>query len=99
MTDALKAFLAQHPRSFARDIKDHLCEFPEFAKGLKRNSSAIYNVLKKLKDREEIIHYEDGSYSLVDGNEAPSAKPTGAPEAGEVGASPDDAPPLFRAVK
>lgn len=99
MTDALKAYLAEHPRTTAKAIKSHLCEIPEFAKGLKRNTSSIYNVLKKLRDREEIIHHEDGSYSLVDEIEAPFGIADGASEEEEAPTSSIETSPLFRVVK
>ncbi|WP_435417025.1 hypothetical protein WAB17_08995 [Parerythrobacter aurantius] len=99
LADAAMAYLADHPRAKAKDVKEHLCEFPEFVKGLKRNSSAIYNLLKKLRDREDIVQHDDGSYSLPNENEAPNGSNVGASEAGEVGASSNDTSSLFRVVK
>ena len=87
MADELKAYLAQNPHAATKAIKAHLVQFPDFRTGLTRNSSAIYNLIKKLRDREEIVQHEDNSYSLLDGNEAPDGQSAGASFAGEVTAS------------
>lgn len=97
MSDALKAFLLEHPRSSAATIKRHLIARPEFL-SLKRNTSAIYNVLKRLKDRDEIAHHEDGTYSLVSENEAPDGSATGASETGEGATSPIESQPTLRLI-
>lgn len=98
MADELKAFLAKSPRASAKSIRAHLIEFPDFRTGLTRNSSAIYNLLKKLRDREEIVQHDDNLYSLLDGNEAPNGNPAGASVAGEVRASPEDNQPSLRLI-
>ena len=100
MSDEIKNFLASHGASKALAIKEHLCKEPEFRTPLKRNSSALYNVLKRLVDRDELIHDKENSlYSLARENEAPNGIADGASETGEVGASSSDASPLFRVVK
>jgi hypothetical protein len=98
MTDELITFLADHPRSTGAEIKDHLCSFEQFKGGLKRNSSAIYNVLRRLRDREEIFRHEDGSYSLPNENEAPNGNAAGASDAGEAATSPNDSQPTLRLI-
>jgi hypothetical protein len=99
MADAVKAFLLENPRSKATVIRDHLCKVPEFRKSLRRNTSTIYNLLKKLKDREELIHHEDGTYSLMEENEASSSDATDASEAGEGATSPNETQPPLRVVR
>ncbi|HEV7341262.1 MAG TPA: hypothetical protein VGN68_06475 [Sphingopyxis sp.] len=97
--DAIKAFLEKNGPSKALQIKEHLCLTPEFRSPLLRNSSALYNVLKRLSDRNEIIHdKENALFSVADENEAPNDKVAGASEAGEVGASPNENRSLFRLI-
>jgi hypothetical protein len=88
LIDELKRFLADNPRSGSGSIKNHLIRFPAFRTSILRNSSAIYNVLKRLKDREEIVRHEDGSYSLALENGAPDGDAAGAPEDGRAATLP-----------
>ena len=88
MTDELMGFLAENPRSAASAIKAHLCTFAEYRKGLKNHSSAIYNLLRRLRDREQVIRHADGTYSLPNENEAPDGSAVGAPDDGRAGTLP-----------
>ncbi len=94
MMDDLKSFLALHPQSSAAAIKDYLCTFDQYRPGLKRNSSAVYNLLKRLRDREEIVRHANGTYSLANENGAASA----APDADEVAASSTDTQAVLRLI-
>ena len=97
--NAVKEFIAENGPSKALAIKEHLCRTPEFRKPLMRNSSALYNVLKRLVDRGELNHDKERStYSIVHENEAPNDQVAGASEAGEAPTSPNDAQSTLRLI-
>lgn len=99
ISDATKQFLAENGPSKALAIKEHLCKIPEFRGPIKRNSSALYNILKRLVDRDEIIHDKENSlFFLPNENEAPSGYAAGASETGEVAASPIENQPSLRLI-
>ena len=99
ISDEIKAYLAQRGPSKALAIKEHLCAIPEFRGPLKRNKSALYNVLKNLVDREELTHDRDNAlFSLSNVTEAPNGDAVGASGAGEVGASPTDSQSTLRLI-
>lgn len=97
--DAVLAFLGKVGPSKAASIRADLIQYEGFGQSVIRNSSAMYNVLKRLVDHGEIVHDIDAAtYRLPDENEAPAAKPLGASEAGEVAASPFDNQPTLRLI-
>ena len=99
MADEIKAYLAKHGPCKATELRNHLSCLSQF-EGSMKNSSAIYNVLNRLVEREELSHDREAStFALADKNETPPDKPTGASETEEVGASSPDTSPLFRVVK
>ena len=80
--EAIISFLRMHGPSRAPIIKRHLAQFPELD-AIQRNSSQIYNILKSLKDKGDILHDETkGLYSVVQANEPPAELPLGGSEAG-----------------
>lgn len=100
MEDAIKEFLAEHGPSKAVAIRAHLIQFEEFAKPVIRNSSAMYNVLLRLKKSREILHDENSATYSVPQNEngALNGDAVGAPEAGRVAALPIENQPTLRLI-
>jgi hypothetical protein len=87
MEDTIKQFLRDNDPAKGAEIRAHLIQFDEFAAVI-RNSSAMYNVLLRLKAQGEIEHdAEAKTYSLVQENGAPKALPVSAPETGEAATS------------
>ncbi|HEU0098079.1 MAG TPA: hypothetical protein VFQ67_04815 [Allosphingosinicella sp.] len=87
MAGAIKQYLSEHGPATGAAIQAYLIRFPEFAGPVLKNNSAMYNVLLRLKARNEILHDgEAGTYSLAQDNGA-STK-ADAPEAGRVAALP-----------
>lgn len=98
MADEVKAFLASHGASKVAAIRDHLCSFSHFRDSMK-NHSAIYNVLRRLVDREELVHdKEAATYSLPGQEKAPDGNPAGALIAGEGATSPTNIQPSLRLI-
>ena len=86
--EAIKDFLRENGPTKGTALRAHLIQFDEFAGPVIRNSSAMYNVLLRLKEHGDIYHDEEAAtYSVVDENGALPAKPKSAPDAGEVAAS------------
>lgn len=109
ISDEIKDYIANHGPSKAVAIKGHLCTFDEFKTPLMRNTSAIYNFLKRLVDRGELLHDTDSAtYRLpnqqphiIEGAnkiEAPNGNAASAPTAGEVAASPIENRPLLKLI-
>jgi len=99
MADEVKRFLAENGPSRATAMRDHLAALPQFRLSM-RNSSSIYNILKRLVEREELVHDEEASVYALPGHEkAPNGPAAGASQAEEASTSSDDATPLFRVVK
>lgn len=97
--DAVMTFLKKEGPSKAPAIRANLITYEGFGPSVLRNSSAMYNVLKRLVDRGEIAHdIEAAVYRLPNENEAPAAEPLGASETGEVTASPIDSQPTLRLI-
>lgn len=79
--DAIKQFLRDHGPSKGAEIRAHLIRFEEFGPAVLRNSSAMYNVLLRLKGRGEVWHDEDAStYSLAQDNGALHSDAASAPK-------------------
>lgn len=98
IADAIKAYIGKHGPAKAAALRDHLSGIAQFAESMK-NGSAIYNVLTRLVDRGELLHDRElAVFSLPNENGAPNDKVAGAPEAGEVGASPNENRSLFRLI-
>lgn len=98
--DAVLVFLEKAGPSKAASIRADLITYEGFGPSILRNSSAMYNVLKRLVDRGEIIHdIEAAVYRLPNENEAPGGNPAGASEVGEAPTSLRDTGPLFRVVQ
>jgi hypothetical protein len=90
--EVIKSFLVGRMPASSKEIRVHLSAFPEFAASIKRNTSAMYNVLRRMKDREEIVHNaEDGTYSLPKKNEALDGFSVRASDGGKVTAFPKKA--------
>lgn len=99
VADEIKRFLAENGPSKATKMRAHLTAIPQFASGM-RNSSAIYNVLRRLVEREELVHDEETSVFAIPGQDkAPVGHAAGAESAERVAALSNDTPPLFRVVK
>lgn len=98
MGDAILDFIRRNGPAKANALRQHLATFEQFREGMK-NHSAIYNVLRRLLDRERLAHDDQAStYYIVDENETPAAEPLGASETGEVTASPIDSQPTLRLI-
>ena len=96
---AVLAFLKSAGPSKGPSIRADLIKYEGFGKSVIRNSSAMYNALKRLVDRGEIVRdIEAATYRLPDENEAPNGSAVGASEAGEALTSPNDAQPSLRLV-
>ncbi len=94
VADEVVSFLSLNGPSKASTIRKHLSTIPEFKQGM-RNGSAIYNVLKRLIEREELAHDTDSAtYRLLNENGAAEA----APEADEVAASSTDTQTVLRLI-
>ena len=97
--DAVMAFLEKEGPSKAPTIRANLITYEGFGPSVLRNSSAMYNVLKRLVDRGEIEHdIEAAVYRLPNENEAPSGLSAGASETGEVASSPIENQPSLRLI-
>jgi hypothetical protein len=96
--DAIKQFLRDNGPAKGAEMRAHLIQFDEFAAVI-RNSSAMYNVILRLKKSGEIVHDEEAAtYSIAQENGAPTAKPMSAPEAGEGATSPIESQPTLRLI-
>ena len=99
MEDAIKQFLRDNGPSKGVALRAYLIGFDEFAGPVIKNSSAMYNVLLRLKKSGEILHDEEAAtYSIGQETGAPVAKPTSAPEAGEAVTSPIESQPTLRLI-
>ena len=99
MADAIKAYIREQGPAKAAALRQHLASMPQFRESM-RNHSAIYNVLKRLVEREELFHDEQAStFALMERNEAPPGSTSGASEPGEAATSLSDTSSLFRVVK
>lgn len=97
--DAIKEFLRENSPAKGVAIRAHLIKFDEFGQTMLRNSSAMYNVLLRLKGHGEITHDEDtATYSIVQENGALDDDVESAPETGEVTASPVENRPGLRLI-
>lgn len=87
MAEAIKAFLRGSGPSKGTAIRAFLMGVPELAGPVLRNSSAMYNVLLRLKERGEILHDVDAAtYSVPQENGAPAN--AGAPDTGRAATLP-----------
>jgi hypothetical protein len=83
-------FLRAHGPHRAPIIKQHLAQFPDF-EAVQRNSSQIYNILKSLKGKGDILHDEaTGLYSVAQANEPPAELPLSGSEAGGAPTPPNE---------
>lgn len=100
MEDAIKDFLTEHGPSRGVAIRAHLIQFNEFAGPVIRNSSAMYNVLLRLKKSGEILHDEESSTYSMPPNEngALNGSAAGAPETGRVAPLPIENQPTLRLI-
>ena len=74
--EAIKEFLRENGPTKGTALRAHLIQFDDFAGPVIRNSSAMYNVLLRLKEHGEIFHNEEAAtYSLVEEIGAPTAMP------------------------
>lgn len=98
--DAIKAYIQENGPAKAAKLRRHLASMPQFADSMK-NHSAIYNVLKRLVEREELFHDEEAAtFALfMEKAEAPQDDLNGASEPGEADTSLSDTSSLFRVVK
>lgn len=95
MADAIKEFLAYNGPSKVVSLRSYLSSKPQFSDSM-RNQSAIYNVLKRLVERDELIHNEANATFALAGNEkAPNAPHVGASQEEEVATSSNDTSSLF----
>lgn len=98
--DAVLAFLKKAGPSKGPSIRADLIQYEGFGKSIIRNSSAMYNVLKRLVDRGEIAHdIEAATYRLPDGNEGPNGNAVGPSEMDEVTAPSKDSQLGLRLVR
>jgi len=99
IADAALEFLRENGPSKGAAIRAHLVQFPGFGPSVLRNSSALYNVLKRLKETGEIIHDEESAmYAIANENEAPNGIAAGASETGEGATSLIDSQPTLRLI-
>jgi hypothetical protein len=100
MEDAIKDFLSNHGAAKGVAIRAHLIQFDEFAGPVIRNSSAMYNVLLRLKKSGEILHDEETSTYFVPQKEngAHNGDAAGAPETARVAALPTENQPTLRLI-
>jgi hypothetical protein len=87
IADAVLEFLRKNGPAKGAAIRAHLVQFPGFGPSVLRNSSALYNVLLRLKERGEIVHdAEAATYSIAQENGAPAE--ASAPDAGRAATLP-----------
>ncbi|MXP14506.1 hypothetical protein GRI44_07055 [Altererythrobacter confluentis] len=99
MADAIIAYIKKHGPTKAVALREHLSSKSQFADSMK-NGSAIYNILTRLVERDELSHNREAStFGLFDEKEALSAPTDKASGSGEASTSSFDTSPLFRVVK
>lgn len=91
MADTIKAYIAENGAAKATALRAHLSKMPQFSDAM-RNTSAIYNVLKRLVEREELKHdAETATFALPNENEPPAEEtPPSGSDAGRAATLPFD---------
>lgn len=83
-------FATAEPGAKSIEIIKHIWAVQDAAKEQRQSKTSLYNVLARLVEQQKLVKDDRGGFHPFKENEAPSGEPAGAPEAGEVGASPDD---------
>lgn len=112
MGEAILDIVAARPGQLnGKGIIHELRKDTEFNATLTPHETSAYNIIARLVRRGQLVRRDDGTLlpgrnfpqhrvqSDGNSNEAPNGNAAGASKAGEVGASPNDTPPLFQVAK